>query len=158
MTARGDSFSHAIVHFSEALRSPETDISRDAAIQRFEYCFELAWKVIQEQGPGKTARLSIAKGLTQTRIQEWLDQRRSSRQGCVSPPLRLSPPYAPLEYSLSSTIARSPPPALKKQPPPRLRATGRGHRALSTRRKRSIRQRRVPPVSPRTRQGRLPSY
>jgi nucleotidyltransferase substrate binding protein (TIGR01987 family) len=49
MTARRDSFSHAIMRFNEALRAPETDISRDGAIQRFEFCFELAWKVIQEQ-------------------------------------------------------------------------------------------------------------
>lgn len=49
MTARRDSFSLAIVRFSEALAAPETDLSRDAAIQRFEFCFELAWKVIQEQ-------------------------------------------------------------------------------------------------------------
>lgn len=49
MTARRDSFSHAIVRLTEALKAPETDLSRDAAIQRFEFCFELAWKVIQEQ-------------------------------------------------------------------------------------------------------------
>lgn len=49
MTARHDSFSHAIVRLSEALKAPETDLSRDAAIQRFEFCFELAWKVIQER-------------------------------------------------------------------------------------------------------------
>ena len=49
MTTRRDSFSHAIVRFNEALVAPETDLSRDAAIQRFEFCFELAWKVIQEQ-------------------------------------------------------------------------------------------------------------
>ncbi|MGH7181250.1 MAG: nucleotidyltransferase substrate binding protein, partial [Nitrospiraceae bacterium] len=49
MTARRNSFSHAIIRFNEVLKASETDISRDAAIQRFEFCFELAWKVIQEQ-------------------------------------------------------------------------------------------------------------
>ena len=49
MTTRRDSFSHAIVRFNEALSATETDLTRDAAIQRFEFCFELAWKVIQEQ-------------------------------------------------------------------------------------------------------------
>ena len=47
MTARRDSFSRAIVRLNEALMATETDLSRDAAIQRFEFCFELAWKVIQ---------------------------------------------------------------------------------------------------------------
>lgn len=32
---------------AEALRTPLTDIVRDAVIQRFEYVFELAWKTIQ---------------------------------------------------------------------------------------------------------------
>ena len=39
----------AIDRFREALEAFETDISRDAAIQRFEFCFELAWKSIQER-------------------------------------------------------------------------------------------------------------
>lgn len=47
MTVRRDSFSHAIVRLNDVLMAPETDLSRDAAIQRFEFCFELAWKVIQ---------------------------------------------------------------------------------------------------------------
>jgi nucleotidyltransferase substrate binding protein (TIGR01987 family) len=49
MTTRLDSFTTAIMRFSEALSAPETDLTRDAAIQRFEFCFELAWKVIQER-------------------------------------------------------------------------------------------------------------
>jgi nucleotidyltransferase substrate binding protein (TIGR01987 family) len=49
MTARRDSFSRVIVRLNEALMVSETDLSRDAAIQRFEFCFELAWKVIQER-------------------------------------------------------------------------------------------------------------
>lgn len=49
MTERRDSFSRAIVRLNEALVAPETDLSRDAASQHFEFCFELAWKVIQER-------------------------------------------------------------------------------------------------------------
>lgn len=46
MTTRLDSFAITITRFSEALNAPATDLTRDAAIQRFEFCFELAWKVI----------------------------------------------------------------------------------------------------------------
>lgn len=49
MTTRQDSFAQAIARLGDALTAPETDLSRDAAIQRFEFCFELAWKVIQER-------------------------------------------------------------------------------------------------------------
>ena len=49
MSTRLDSFTTAITRFSEALSAPATDLTRDASIQRFEFCFELAWKVIQER-------------------------------------------------------------------------------------------------------------
>jgi len=39
----------AVDRFRKALEVLETDVSRDAAIQRFEFCFELAWKAIQER-------------------------------------------------------------------------------------------------------------
>ena len=38
---------NAISRLAEALKQPETEFIRDAAIQRFEFCFELAWKTIQ---------------------------------------------------------------------------------------------------------------
>ena len=34
----------ALLRLDEALKQPENDFVRDAAIQRFEFCFELAWK------------------------------------------------------------------------------------------------------------------
>ena len=37
----------ALLRLAEALKQPENDFVRDAAIQRFEFCFELAWKAIQ---------------------------------------------------------------------------------------------------------------
>ena len=49
MTSRITSLQSEIQRFEEALSAPETDLTRDAAIQRFEFCFELAWKVIQEK-------------------------------------------------------------------------------------------------------------
>lgn len=37
----------ALLRLDEALRQNENDFVRDAAIQRFEFCFELAWKSTQ---------------------------------------------------------------------------------------------------------------
>lgn len=38
----------AVSRLEEALQAEATDLHRDAAIQRFEFCFELSWKAIQE--------------------------------------------------------------------------------------------------------------
>lgn len=37
----------ALLRLEEALKQKENDFVRDAAIQRFEFCFELAWKTTQ---------------------------------------------------------------------------------------------------------------
>ena len=49
MTTRWQALTSAITRLGEVLAQPENDVSRDAAIQRFEFCFELAWKAIQER-------------------------------------------------------------------------------------------------------------
>lgn len=36
----------ALTKLKEALAQPETEISRDATIQRFEFTFEMSWKVM----------------------------------------------------------------------------------------------------------------
>ncbi len=41
------SWGDALCTFEEALALPETPVVRDAAIKRFEYNFELAWKTIK---------------------------------------------------------------------------------------------------------------
>jgi len=41
-------FKNAILNLSAILEEAETDIVRDAAIKRYEICYELAWKSIQE--------------------------------------------------------------------------------------------------------------
>lgn len=43
-----DDFKNALLRFEEALRLSPTDINRDASIQRFEFCFDLAWKCAKE--------------------------------------------------------------------------------------------------------------
>ena len=47
-------FEQALRRLQEVLREPESSLVRDAAIKRFEFTFELAWKAVQrllrEQG------------------------------------------------------------------------------------------------------------
>ena len=40
-------FSRALARLGEALSAPKSDLVRDAAIQRFEFTFELAWKTMK---------------------------------------------------------------------------------------------------------------
>jgi nucleotidyltransferase substrate binding protein (TIGR01987 family) len=40
-------FQQAVYRLQDALDQPENEYIRDACIQRFEFCFELAWKSIQ---------------------------------------------------------------------------------------------------------------
>jgi len=41
------SLERAVDRLEEAVGAPATDLNRDASIQRFEFCFELAWKAMQ---------------------------------------------------------------------------------------------------------------
>lgn len=69
---RLEEFSKAVERLSEALAAPQNDLTRDAAIQRFEFSFELAWKTLkaylEQQGssapnPRATLREAFAQGL-----------------------------------------------------------------------------------------------
>lgn len=62
MSPRLESLRKAIDKFRAALEAFGTDISRDAAIQRFEFCFELAWKSIQERARGEGLDCQSPKG------------------------------------------------------------------------------------------------
>ena len=41
------SFSQALKKLKEAIALPESEIVRDGSIQRFEFTFELAWKLMK---------------------------------------------------------------------------------------------------------------
>jgi len=41
------SFDNAVKRLEESLNQPKTEFIRDAAIQRFEFTFELAWKLLK---------------------------------------------------------------------------------------------------------------
>ena len=74
MTTRLDSFATAITRFSEALGTPVTNLTRDAVIQRFEFCFELAWKVIQERARTEGLDCQSPKGCLKLAYKNnWID-------------------------------------------------------------------------------------
>ncbi len=65
-------FTKALAKLEEALREDPTEIVRDASLQRFEFCFELAWKTlrlflrirqVQVAGPRDTLREALSLGI-----------------------------------------------------------------------------------------------
>ena len=68
--AKNDSLQQALGTLEEALQIPFTnDLLRDGAIQRFEYCFELAWKTVklaieyEDKETGGSPRTILSKGI-----------------------------------------------------------------------------------------------
>jgi len=71
---RVDSFRQALSRLREALALPESDVVRDATIQRFEFTYELAWKSVKlfletrqifPQTPKDTLREALQWGIIQ---------------------------------------------------------------------------------------------
>ena len=54
LDALKEQYKKAVIRFDEVLQQPKNDFIRDSAIQRFEFTYELAWKVmkayLQEKG------------------------------------------------------------------------------------------------------------
>jgi nucleotidyltransferase substrate binding protein (TIGR01987 family) len=74
MTRRLGSLRSAIARLREALEAPETALSRDAAIQRFEFCFELAWKAVQERARSEGLECQSPKGCLKVAFTaSWID-------------------------------------------------------------------------------------
>ena len=79
-------YNKAVNALANALALPEDDISRDASIQRFEFCIELAWKTARRHlGTATTGPKQVVREMAQAELIEnvglWLeaiDQRNLS--------------------------------------------------------------------------------
>lgn len=83
MTVRHDALEAAIARLSVVLKAPESDVSRDAAIQRFEFCFELAWKSKPRTSTRRGSGLPISPRMLKSRIQNFMDRGRTRLAGDV---------------------------------------------------------------------------
>ncbi len=79
-------FKKALISLEAALSLPEDDVTRDASIQRFEFCVELAWKSARKvMGTASTAPKQVIREMAQadlvSDVEFWLkaiDQRNLS--------------------------------------------------------------------------------
>ena len=62
-------YSKALVALEKALREPKSDIVRDASIQRFDFCVELAWKSAKKvMGTASSAPKSVIREMAQNQL------------------------------------------------------------------------------------------
>jgi nucleotidyltransferase substrate binding protein (TIGR01987 family) len=79
-------YAKALVSLDKALKEPKSDIVRDATIQRFEFCVELAWKSAKKiMGTNSSAPKTVVREMAQNglinQVDFWLqaiDQRNLS--------------------------------------------------------------------------------
>lgn len=79
-------YAKALVALEKALKEPKSDIVRDASIQRFEFCVELAWKSAKKvMGTASSAPKTVVREMAQNSLIDdadfWLeaiDQRNLS--------------------------------------------------------------------------------
>ena len=81
LIALHDDFTQALKRLTELADEQESDVKRDATIQRFEFVFELSWKMMQEvvringveaYGPRNVIRESVRLGIIDNPT-SWLD-------------------------------------------------------------------------------------
>lgn len=67
-------YTKALVALEKALKEPKSDIVRDASIQRFEFCVELAWKSAKKvMGTASSAPKTVVREMAQNSLIEDLD-------------------------------------------------------------------------------------
>lgn len=71
-------FQKAIHAFAAALVAPKNDLSRDASIQRFEFCIELSWKLSKKfmgttAASAKTVIREMAQDDLIEDVEKWLE-------------------------------------------------------------------------------------
>lgn len=79
-------YEKAVLALEKALNEPKNDITRDASIQRFEFCVELAWKTARKvTGTATTSPKQVVREMAQAGLIDdvtlWLeaiDQRNLS--------------------------------------------------------------------------------
>jgi nucleotidyltransferase substrate binding protein (TIGR01987 family) len=71
LAQRVTTFTHAVQRLHDAVNQPDNEFIRDAVIQRFECCYELAWKMlklqlsrdgIEAQTPRHTIQMALQAG------------------------------------------------------------------------------------------------
>lgn len=73
-----EQYQKALRVLAVALKEPKTDIVRDATIQRFEFCVELAWKTARKvMGTATSALKQVVREMAQaglvSDVELWLD-------------------------------------------------------------------------------------
>jgi nucleotidyltransferase substrate binding protein (TIGR01987 family) len=79
-------YAKVLIALDKALKEPKSDIVRDATIQRFEFCVELAWKSAKKiMGTNSSAPKTVVREMAQNglidQVEFWLqaiDQRNLS--------------------------------------------------------------------------------
>ena len=71
-------FEKALMSLEKVLNMPKTDVTRDAAIQRFEFCVELSWKTSKKvMGTNTSAPKQVIREMAQANyisdVQLWFD-------------------------------------------------------------------------------------
>ena len=71
MTVNLEEFAKALEALRQGLDAPKSDLSRDASIQRFEFCVELAWKSARRvMGTSTTAPKTVIREMARNGLLE----------------------------------------------------------------------------------------